>query len=246
MRVLVEQTCDAISYWLRRLGLNEEIAVIVLMGGEEAESWDLYPERDAVLIGTQDMLLSRALNRGYGMSRYRWPMHFGLVNNDCRWVVDEVQLMGSGLASTSQLQAFRERFGTIGPVSTLWMSATFAPEWLTTVDFDPKRDCTSIQLADDDLAAPEIRRRAHAQKSLNRAGSTLEKSGKIADEVIHAHRPASRTLVIVNTVAHAAELYEQIQKLIRKRESSVHAVLIHSRFRPNDRKSAVATCQTMS
>ena len=41
------------------------------------------PKRPAILIGTQDMLLSRALNRGYGMSRYRWPMHFGLLNNDC-------------------------------------------------------------------------------------------------------------------------------------------------------------------
>lgn len=29
-----------------------------------------------------------ALNRGYGMSRYRWPMHCGLLNNDCRWVMD--------------------------------------------------------------------------------------------------------------------------------------------------------------
>jgi hypothetical protein len=48
------------------------------------------------------MLLSRALNRGYGMSRYRWPMHFGLLNNDCLWVMDEVQLMGSGLTTSLQ------------------------------------------------------------------------------------------------------------------------------------------------
>jgi len=34
------------------------------MGGEEKTEWDLYPEREAILIGTQDMLLSRALNRG--------------------------------------------------------------------------------------------------------------------------------------------------------------------------------------
>ena len=35
--------------------------VHVLMGGEEAEDWDLAPDSEAVLIGTQDMLLSRAL-----------------------------------------------------------------------------------------------------------------------------------------------------------------------------------------
>ena len=35
-----------------------------------------------ILIGTQDMLLSRALMRGYGMSRYQWPVHFALLHND--------------------------------------------------------------------------------------------------------------------------------------------------------------------
>ena len=57
------------------------------MGGEDSGEWDIHPEREAILIGTQDMLLSRALNRGYGMSRYRWPMHFGLLNNDALWQV---------------------------------------------------------------------------------------------------------------------------------------------------------------
>jgi CRISPR-associated endonuclease/helicase Cas3 len=73
------------------------------MGGEESEDWDLSHERPAIPIGTQDMLLSPALNRGYGMSRYRWPMHFGLVNNDCLWELDQTQLMGPGLASACWL-----------------------------------------------------------------------------------------------------------------------------------------------
>jgi len=68
---------------------------VILMGGEEPDrndAWDIHPERPSILIGTQDMLLSRALNRGYGMSRYRWPMHFGLLNNDCLWVGDRHSL----------------------------------------------------------------------------------------------------------------------------------------------------------
>jgi CRISPR-associated endonuclease/helicase Cas3 len=78
------------------------------MGGEEKTDWDLYPEHDAIFIGTQDMLLSRVLNRGYGMSRYRWPMHFGLLNNDCLWVMDETQLMGVGVeTSLGQFCDFR-------------------------------------------------------------------------------------------------------------------------------------------
>lgn len=89
MRVLVEQTESCAGMWLEKLGLSTEISVHLLMGGAETSDWDEHPEKDAILIGTQDMLLSRALNRGYGMSRYRWPIHFGLLNNDCLWVMDE-------------------------------------------------------------------------------------------------------------------------------------------------------------
>jgi CRISPR-associated endonuclease/helicase Cas3 len=130
MRVLVEQTRNHIVDWVGRLGLKDQIGVHALMGGEESGDWDLYPECDLVLTGTQDMLLSRALNRGYGMSRYRWPMEYGLLNNDCLWVLDEVQLMGNGLATTTQLQAFREKLGTLGPAHTIWMSATLDRDWL--------------------------------------------------------------------------------------------------------------------
>jgi CRISPR-associated endonuclease/helicase Cas3 len=43
------------------------------MGGVEAERWSLDVDRSAILLGTQDMLLSRALNRGYGAARGMWP-----------------------------------------------------------------------------------------------------------------------------------------------------------------------------
>lgn len=37
-----------------------------LMGGADlGDDWNLFPEKSTVLIGTQDMLLSRALNWGY-------------------------------------------------------------------------------------------------------------------------------------------------------------------------------------
>jgi len=126
-----------------------EHSPISLMGGEELDDarrdWDLYPEKPAILIGTQDMLLSRALNRGYAMSRYRWPMQFGLLNSDCLWVMDEVQLMSSGFSTSLQLQAWRNDLTlralecgpredklspVIVPTHSWWMSATTAQHWL--------------------------------------------------------------------------------------------------------------------
>ncbi|MGH8017412.1 MAG: DEAD/DEAH box helicase [Opitutaceae bacterium] len=132
MRTLVEQTQDEVAKWIENtlansadLGLPpeaisdlrwlDEHSPVVLMGGEELEDarreWDIHPEKPAILIGTQDMLLSRALNRGYGMNRARWPMHFGLLNNDCLWVLDETQLMGVGrcVASSKNSRMLRHR-----------------------------------------------------------------------------------------------------------------------------------------
>ncbi|GIX00464.1 MAG: hypothetical protein KatS3mg111_3796 [Pirellulaceae bacterium] len=115
MRVLVEQTAERcrkiIERWAQVNSIDESDRprVHILMGGEDTDRWWLQPERPAVLVGTQDMLLSRALNRGYASARARWPMEYALLNQDCLWVMDEVQLMDVGLATSAQLQAFRDQ-----------------------------------------------------------------------------------------------------------------------------------------
>ena len=143
MRVLVEQTRDEAENCLKRLGILWDgdsqsrsglVGVHLLMGGSDAGEWHLHPEHCSVLIGTQDMLLSRAMNRGYAAPRARWPMEFGLLNQDCLWVMDEVQLMDVGLATSGQLQAFRGDDANAGkalrPSFTWWMSATLQKDWL--------------------------------------------------------------------------------------------------------------------
>lgn len=242
MRVLVEQTRDCVGRWLaaatgdfngKGIALPE---VHVLMGGEDASDFDRYPEKPAVLIGTQDMLLSRALNRGYGMSRYRWPTHFGLLNNDCLWIVDEVQLMGSGLSTTVQLQTFRNKFGTVKNTRTVWMSATADPNWFGTVDFEPATGLANIRrLATADEASDIVARRLSAKKPFSKSVSTMDDATGLAKEVLEAHVGGSRTLVVLNTVKRATALYAAIKK--RKPEAML--VLIHSRFRPVDRRAAV-------
>ena len=121
------------------------IAVNLLLGGEEKSDWALWPERDAILIGTQDMLLSRAMNRGYAAGRARWPLEFGFLNSDCLWVFDEIQIMDTGLASSLQFDAWRrslqlrperdqfpkeKQCQIARPCHSLWMSATMAKHWL--------------------------------------------------------------------------------------------------------------------
>ena len=156
MRTLVEQTEKEVHKWLDAHVLlwdekpenrKGKVGVHILMGGEDSGEWDIYPEENAILVGTQDMLLSRALNRGYGMSRYRWPMHFGLLNNDALWVMDETQIMGVGVETSAQLDGFRHdgKMPTIGACPTWWMSATLDDARLATVDH-PKPASGSWQI----------------------------------------------------------------------------------------------------
>jgi len=245
MRTLAEQTRDECLRWLDRLHLlagdvaylNDDptqriesfsididadpqggkIGVHVLMGGEETDDWDIYPERDAILIGTQDMLLSRALNRGYGMSRYRWPMHFGLLNNDCLWILDEVQLMDVGAATSAQLEAFRRNLGTSSSVHCVWMSATLDPSWLDTVDFDTQWLGQPLELQGEDRQLESVRVRREAVKPIERARATLVRpkveaeAHAAAEAVLEAHQPASLTLAVFNTVNRAVAVYEAIK-----------------------------------
>jgi len=135
-------------------GGQHPVAVHLLLGGEEKTDWALRPERDAILIGTQDMLLSRAMNRGYAAGRARWPLEFGFLNSDCLWVFDEIQIMDTGLASSLQFDAWRrclrlrpardqfleENQNHLSrPCHSLWMSATMAKHWLErAVDWSPR------------------------------------------------------------------------------------------------------------
>jgi CRISPR-associated endonuclease/helicase Cas3 len=238
MRVLVEQTADEASRWLRALQLDDAagggVGLHVLMGGDIDGDWDQYPDRDAIIIGTQDMLLSRALNRGYAMSRYRWPVQFGLLNSDCLWVMDEVQLMGDGLATSTQLQALRRQLGAYGPTASLWMSATIRDEWLQTVDVELSADAAGgASLEDDDRKTALAKKRLESAKRVIKAHVSRSRTGEdearyIADQ----HRKGCRTIVVVNTVDRAMKIHQELERA----DTGADLVLIHSRFRPEDKK----------
>ncbi|MBX3025230.1 Fic family protein [bacterium] len=246
MRVLVEQTADEVRASLRRLALLREgaaphhgVGVYVLMGGADAGEWHLHPEDCAVLIGTQDMLLSRALNRGYGSPRARWPMEFGLLNHDALWVMDEVQLMDVGLATSGQLHAFRREEGrkAFRPCATWWMSATLQREWLAA---SPETRGFSETISLTNIAAPA--RHGHLWEDVEKPVRVVEADGakSVADTVIAAHLERGKgkdgpTLVVLNRVDDACETFEAIQRDRRLQGTDIR--LIHSRFRPHEREA---------
>ena len=225
------------------------------MGGTEAGDWIAQPERPAVLVGTQDMLLSRALMRGYAASRANWPMEFALLHTDVQWVFDEVQLMGAGRATSAQLEAFRRsetkramhaRRPDGPPARSLWISATLDPAWLKTVDFAEPPPESVLQVDPGAAVGDRLARLANAQKTLHRS-DIVPASPKsdhfkryiagLAEAILTAHRAGYMTLVIVNRVARAQALYTEIRRLIRNRDSSPSTLaLVHSRYRAAERE----------
>ncbi len=291
MRVLVEQTFRETAKWLEILGLWAEcersaewtapdgdhgkhpITIHLLLGGEERSDWALWPERDAILVGTQDMLLSRALNRGYSAGRARWPLEFGFLNNDCLWVFDEIQLMDTGLATSLQLDAWRrclplrstradfpapKENHASKPSQALWMSATMARHWLEkAVDWAPRvktewtqrEQLREAERIDQRLRSGQL---FEIKKTLTPAPLRLEKpkSGdkanadakrkqtqyleQLAEHIGANHSQSGLTLVIVNTVDRATELFKLLAN------EPVPVKLIHSRFRPLEREQWLA------
>lgn len=250
MRVLAEQTEAVAREALDRVGLlwsaasgnashGGKVGVHLVMGGADpGGEWSLFPEEPAVLIGTQDMLLSRALNRGYASGRARWPLEFGLLSHDALWVMDEVQLMDVGLATSAQLQSFHDddALKALRPRRTWWMSATLQPEWLKSVDTTEHhpRWCSSPVV----VAADERQRGlGKIRKTIALASIGAKDSTSLAQRILDEHSALVEggygriTLVICNTVDRACRTFDALRTLGR----TTGVELVHSRFRPAER-----------
>jgi CRISPR-associated endonuclease/helicase Cas3 len=223
-RALTRQVAKVARERAREAG--QKLSVLELMGGSTDNELTLSPSEPAILVGTQDILVSRALNRGYARSPFRWPIDFALLNNDVTWVYDEVQLLGDALATSTQMAAFRSKFGTFGGAPSIWMSATFDRKWLDTVDFCGT-DVSFVELQSDDLKMEEVQKRLHAEKSISAVPAECRSPSGCAAFVKQNHRPGSLTLVVTNTVLRAREIWAEL--------SDLDPLLLHSRFRPADR-----------
>lgn len=253
MRVLVEQTLILATDWTARAAsafAERHVplpTVHPLLGGDVDLDWLERPEAPAIIVGTQDMLLSRALLRGYGASPFAWPVHFACLHNDALWVFDEVQLMGPGLVTSAQLEGFRRSFRLGRPSRSLWASATLEPAWLDTIDLRAHRaGFREERLEAEDWEAAVVRRRTGAPKRLARARTRLDSESakrreedylaSLAREVAERHRPGKTTLVLLNRVGRAQAVF----RLLAKSRVAADLLLVHSRYRPPERRALEA------
>ena len=230
-RSLVEQVASQVSQWLANLGMAEEVALHVVMGGagETQRAWRLDMHRPAIMVGTVDSLVSKALNRGYGIARATFPVDFALVTNGAHWVIDEIQLCPESTTTLRQLAGFAKVLGTAEPFGLTCMSATVPEGLLGTVD-NPVPAGREVLRIEPSERAGALARRLAAERTVRPLPIEPGDYAALAAAARERHRPGTLTLVVLNTVEAARAVFRHLP------EGSFQRVLLHSQFRGVERQ----------
>jgi hypothetical protein len=118
------------------------------------------------------------------------------------------------------------------------MSATLDRRWLQTVDYkEPAAELPLTELEDEDLT---IKPADQSRKPLDAAQARINDAAGLAKEIVAVHAKArARTLVVVDTIRRARKLHAAVKGELKAKRSPIEPILIHSRFRPPDRKEQI-------
>ena len=232
-RSLVDQVSGEVRTWLNNLGLADQVALHVVMGGrgETQGDWRENMHQPAIVVGTVDSLVSKSLNRGYGVGRAFFPIDFALVTNGSHWIIDEIQLCPESTTTLRQLAGFAATLGTAEPFGLTCMSATVPDGLLETVDNPTVGETVEIH---DDERVGELKVRLDAARTIRRLCVEPGNYAGIAAAARDRHRPETLTLVVLNTVEAARQVYKEL------RGGPYDRTLLHSRFRGIERGPRMA------
>ena len=99
------------------LGLNERPLPISTLRGQHVDNrvWLEDPSSSAIIVGTVDMVGSRLLFSGYGVSSKMRPYHAGLLGADTLVVLDEAHLVPAFEDLLRQIERGADSFGPQEP-----------------------------------------------------------------------------------------------------------------------------------
>ena len=197
------------------LGLAGRSLPISTLRGQHLDNreWLDDPAGPAIIVGTVDMIGSRLLFEGYGVSRRMRPMQAGLLGCDALVLLDEAHLarpferLLKAIETGRRPRAGEHADSTVGtlagprviaslppPFRVLPLSATLGPTSVPAVHFTSDDDRVTID--DDDRANETVRRRLEASKTL-----TVE---DLADEAALEDALAERAWDLARQTVEAA------------------------------------------
>jgi CRISPR-associated endonuclease/helicase Cas3 len=185
-RAVVDQATDvaeSLRAWVANdraaadaLGLGARPLPISTLRGQYVDNraWLEDPSSPAIVVGTIDMVGSRLLFSGYGVSSKMRPYHAGLLGADTLVVLDEAHLVPAFEDLLRQIEHGADSFGPndpplcklVPPFKALSLSAT-----------GRQTDCTALTLSEKDRRNPVVAKRLTAKKTL-----ALVELADLADE----------------------------------------------------------------
>ena len=215
------------SRWASRLGLTERsassdasletrLAVSTLRGQHlDNRRWMENPAGAAIIVGTVDMIGSRLLFEGYGVSRGMRPVNAGLIGIDSLLILDEAHLVPPFEALVRQAaalggdDAFRAPVsGLLSPLRVMSLSATGrdSPE------------ARVFRLNEEDLEDEPVHARVTATKSLRVLddASPSDLAKRLADQAWEYGAGGRRVIVFCNSRRTAQAVEADISKRISK------------------------------
>jgi CRISPR-associated endonuclease/helicase Cas3 len=175
-RAVVDQAtevAEALCAWVAKersvadaLGLDDRRLPISTLRGQHVDNraWLEDPSSPAIVVGTVDMVGSRLLFSGYGVSSKMRPYHAGLLGADALVVLDEAHLVPAFEDLLRQVERGADSFGPNEP-----SLRELVPEFklLSLSATGRQTDAATLILSDDDRSNPIVKKRLTAKKALS-------------------------------------------------------------------------------
>lgn len=241
-RVVVDQATAEANNLAAAAG--EDLTVSTLRGQHaDDRKWLEDPSRSAIIVGTIDMIGSRLLFEGYGVSRKMRPYHAGLLGTDTLVVLDEAHLsppFQALVAAIADDEHFKprgtERRAIIPPLHHLPLSATGA-------DMGEK----PFQLEPEDWSAetqPMVHQRFTASKRLK--VHELDEKEKLADVLAKRAWELGEGGKRVLVFCHSHETAKASAEALRKHCKDASRIeLIVGKRRVHEREKLVADLEKL-
>ena len=212
-----------------RLGLTDgsrALPISTLRGGfADNRDWLDDPTKPAIVVGTIDMIGSRLLFEGYGVSRGMRPYHAGFLGADTLVLLDEAHLCPPFEALLRQIESHRD--GKLGPKPGC---QTITPPFHLMSLSATGRDVVEIpresvfRLEEQDCEEPVVHLRLTARKrlkvtELSDARSLTECIANRAIEIGGGDTP-SRVLVYCHRRTDAVAVKDLIDKECKRRKGA--------------------------
>lgn len=208
----------------RKLGLGDrELPISTLRGGfADNRDWLEDPSVPAVVVGTIDMVGSRLLFEGYGVSSGMRPYHAGFLAVDTLVVLDEAHLCPPFEALLREVVASRD--SSFGPLDRRADIAVPPPFRLMSLSATSKTSPGAFRLEQADCDEPNVRTRLGASKRMRfiEIADPKKLAGELAQRAValaFGEQPA-RVVVYCDRRQIALEVKAVIDKEIRVRAKS--------------------------